>query len=252
MTKQMENPKLRREFPYFDGGNPYIIQIDLAFQEILLNFATMKKIYLIIIICILCLRAAAQTGSFSVDTLSNAVFARMQGKSYPTECSIDRKDLRYLQVLHYDAEGRVKKGELICNKMIADDLLDIFQKLYEAHYPIEQITLIDNYDADDERSMTANNTSCFCYRQITGSKRLSKHSRGMAIDINPLQNPCVQTRKDGSMLVEPLAGRRYVNRNRKYPYKITKGDLCYRLFIEHGFSWGGNWRSKKDYQHFEK
>ena len=212
----------------------------------------MKRIYLIIYLSIVSLGAMAQTEGFSADTLSNAVFARMQGKSYPEGCSIKRSDLRYLQVLHYDAEGKVKKGELVCNKKIADDLLDIFHQLYEAHYPIERMTLVDDYDADDECSMTANNTSCFCYRQITGSKRLSKHSMGMAIDINPLQNPCVTTRKDGSTWVQPKAGRRYVNRNGKYPYKITKGDLCYRLFMEHGFSWGGNWRSTKDYQHFEK
>lgn len=207
---------------------------------------------IILYLCVMSLSCMAQSKEFSVDTLSNEVFLRMLGKSYPTGCSIDRKDLRYLQVLHYDAEGKVKKGELVCNKMIASHLLDIFQKLYEARYPIERITLIDDFDADDERSMTANNTSCFCYRQIAGSKRLSKHSLGMAIDINPLQNPCVQTRKDGTVQLQPLAGQRYVNRKGKYPYKIAKGDLCYRLFIEHGFSWGGNWRSKKDYQHFEK
>lgn len=194
----------------------------------------------------------AQTKGFSADTLSNAVFARMQGKSYPEGCTIKRSDLRYLQVLHYDADGKVHKGELVCNRKIAADLLDIFQKLYEAHYPIERMALVDDYDANDERSMTANNTSCFCYRVVTGSKHLSKHAQGLAIDINPLQNPCVKTRKDGSTWVQPKAGRRYTNRKDKYSYKLEKGDLCYRLFIEHGFSWGGNWRSTKDYQHFEK
>ena len=198
------------------------------------------------------LSCMAQTDDFSIDTLSNEVFLRMQGKSYPEGCSVRRSELRYLQVKHYDAEGKTHKGELVCNKKIATDLLDIFRKLYEAHYPIEKMTLIDNYDADDERSMTANNTSCFCYRKIAGSSRLSKHSLGMAIDINPLQNPCVKKRKDGSLFVQPKAGRKYLNKNGKFPYKITKGDLCYRLFIEHGFSWGGNWRSSKDYQHFEK
>ena len=224
----------------------------MAFQEILRNFATMKKIYLILLICCLSLEMMAQTKGFSADTLSNAVFARMQGKSYPEGCTIKRSDLRYLQVLHYDADGKVHKGELVCNRKIAADLLDIFQKLYEAHYPIERMTLVDDYDANDERSMTANNTSCFCYRVVTGSKHLSKHAQGLAIDINPLQNPCVKTRKDGSAWVQPKAGRKYTNRKNKYPYKLEKGDLCYRLFIEHGFSWGGNWRSTKDYQHFEK
>lgn len=194
----------------------------------------------------------AQKEGFSIDTLSNAVFLRMQGKSYPEGCSVKRTDLRYLLVMHYDAEEKVHRGELVCNKMIAADLLDIFQKLYEARYPIERISLIDDYDADDERSMTANNTSSFCFRKIAGSSRLSKHSQGMAIDINPLLNPCVKKRKDGSLFIQPKAGRKFADRRKAYPYKITKGDLCYRLFLAHGFSWGGNWRSSKDYQHFEK
>lgn len=248
----MDVPKPQGVFPYFVGENPYNTSIDLAFQKILRNFATMKKICLLLLICFLRLDTTAQTKGFSIDTLSNTVFARMQGKSYPEGCTIKRSTLRYLQVLHYDADGKIHRGELVCHQKIAADLLDIFQKLYEAHYPIERMTLVDNYEADDERSMTANNTSCFCYRVVTGSKSLSKHAQGMAIDINPLQNPCVKKRKDGSIWVQPKAGIKYTNRNSKYPYKIEKGDLCYRLFIEHGFSWGGNWRSTKDYQHFEK
>lgn len=214
---------------------------------------SMKRLNNIILyLCVMSLSCMAQSKGFSVDTLSNEVFLRMQGKSYPEGCRVKRSELRYLQVMHYDAEGKEHKGELVCNKKIANDLLDIFQKLHEAHYPIEKMTLIDDYNADDERSMTANNTSCFCYRQIAGSKRLSKHSQGMAIDINPLQNPCIKKRKNGNLFIQPKAGRKFTNRNGMYPYKITKGDLCYRLFIEHGFSWGGNWRSSKDYQHFEK
>ncbi len=197
------------------------------------------------------LSCMAQTKDFAVDTLSNEVFLRMQGKSYPEGCSVRRSELRYLQVKHYDAEGKIHKGELVCNKKIATDLLDIFRKLYEARYPIEKIALIDDYDADDERSMTANNTSCFCFRPISGSKRLSKHAQGLAIDINPLYNPCVKT-KDGKTVVQPAAGKRYADRSKKSPYKLKRGDLCHRLFIEHGFRWGGDWNSLKDYQHFER
>lgn len=212
----------------------------------------MKRLCFIFYMSVLAIDCMAQLDGFSVDTLSNEVFSRMQGKSYAKDCSVKRSDLRYLQVMHYDAEGKVHKGELVCNKQVANDLLDIFQKLYSAHYPIEKMKLIDDFDADDERSMTANNTSCFCYRKVAGSRNLSKHSQGMAIDINPLQNPCVKQRRNGTIQIQPAAGRKYALRRLKFPYKIEKGDLCYRLFIEHGFSWGGNWRSSKDYQHFEK
>ncbi len=161
-------------------------------------------------------------------------------------------DLDTLTVLHVNAEGETCQGVIICNKAIADDLRDIFAELYRQKYPIKSIRPISEYGNDDERSMQANNTSCYCYRAIAGTTRLSKHAQGMAIDINPLYNPCVKQNKDGTLLVQPATGRPYVNRKKSYKYKISKNDLCYRLFISHGFRWGGDWRSKKDYQHFEK
>lgn len=194
----------------------------------------------------------AQKDSFAVDTLTDAVFLRMQGKSYPAGCTIPRSELRHLHLLHYDLEGRVHQGEMVCNRLIAGDLIDIFRKLYEAHYPIERIQMIDDFNADDEQSMRANNTSCFCFRHVAGSKHLSKHAQGLAVDINTLYNPCVKTGKNGKTTIQPATAGKYVNRQRPFPYKITTDDLCYRLFTEHGFKWGGNWRSLKDYQHFEK
>jgi hypothetical protein len=100
--------------------------------------------------------------------------------------------------------------------------------------------------------MQANNTPCYCYRPIAGSTKLSNHARGMAIDVNPLYNPCVRRKKDGTLKVEPATGRPYVDRSKSFKYKITTNDLCYRLFLQHGFRWGGSWRTLKDYQHFEK
>ena len=112
--------------------------------------------------------------------------------------------------------------------------------------------LIDDYGADDARSMAANNTSCFCYRRVAGSTALSKHSRGMAVDVNPLYNPCVYVR---SGRVLPPEGRAYAHgrdRRKDIPGKIDATDLCYRLFVSRGFRWGGAWRILKDYHHFEK
>ena len=99
--------------------------------------------------------------------------------------------------------------------------------------------------------MSDNNTSCFCYRVVSGTQKLSYHARGLAIDINPLYNPYIRHAKDGSRIVEPANGKPYADRSKQFRYKINKGDLCYRLFIKHGFIWGGSWRTVKDYQHFE-
>ena len=209
----------------------------------------MKRI-VCLMLWIASLTVSGQT--FTVDTLSDAVFQRMQGKSYKDGCAVPRSQLRYLRLSHYDGQGRVCVGEVVCNKMIANDLKEIFQELYEHKYPIERMQLIDDYDVDDERSMRANNTSCFNYRPIAGSKKLSKHSQGLAIDINPLYNPCVRRMADGTTSVQPATAGKYVNRNRRQRFMIDRNDLCYRLFVKHGFTWGGSWRSLKDYQHFER
>ena len=205
-------------------------------------------------ICLGCWVSAflIQAQDFSVVPISDSLFAKMQGLSYPKNCTVPRHDLRHVRVLHYDAEGKVHKGELVCNKAIAQDIVDIFRQLYEARYPIEKIRLIDEYDADDEQSMSDNNTSSFCYRNVSGTKKLSKHAMGMAIDINTRYNPYVRKGNDGRQLISPSNGRAYADRSKSYPYKIVKGDLLYRLFIQHGFQWGGNWKTMKDYQHFEK
>ncbi len=195
-----------------------------------------------------------QTGMeqfFYREELTDEVFARMDGVSYPQNAQIGREELCYLRVLHTGFDEKTYIGELVVNQKIADDVLDIMKELYEKRYPIEKMLLIDEYGADDEASMSDNNTSAFNYRTIAGTNRLSKHGQGLAVDINPRYNPCVRT-KNGITTVEPQNGSAYVDRNADFSYKITEGDLCLQLFSEHGFTWGGSWNSVKDYQHFEK
>lgn len=209
----------------------------------------MKPIIITLFFCLLSVYIHAQ--NFCQQEITDSIFARIEGKSFKKDCTTPREDLRYLQVLHYNKEGEVLRGELICHKDIADALLSIFRELYQAKYPIERMVLIDEYDADDEASMRANNTSAFNFRPASGMRRLSKHATGMAIDINPLYNPLVKHR-EGRTRVYPSTATPYIDRTRDFPYKIVKGDLCYRLFKKYGFSWGGDWKSSKDYQHFEK
>jgi hypothetical protein len=189
---------------------------------------------------------------FCSNKISDAIFKRIYKKSYKENCTIPKNDLRYIKVLHYTLNGQIKIGEIVCNKSIANDLVQIFKELFDAHYPIESMILIDNYNADDNNSMEHNNTSCFNFRTMTGSKKLSNHARGCAIDINPRYNPYVKIRVDGSMFVSPKNGKPFADRTKTFSYKIDRKDLCYRLFIQHGFTWGGAWKSHQDYQHFEK
>jgi hypothetical protein len=186
------------------------------------------------------------------EPISDRIFDRMKGKSWKADCTLRRDELRYVRVLHRNFKGENQMGELVVNRKVAQDIVYIFRRLYEAHYPIELMTLIDEYDADDECSMEANNTSCFNFRTVPGRTKLSKHAQGLAIDINTRYNPYVRPGKNGKTEVMPANAKPYVNRSRSFAYKINKGDLLYRLFIQHGFTWGGAWRSSKDYQHFEK
>lgn len=188
---------------------------------------------------------------FSIKAIPDSVFKLMEGNSFKNDSPVKRSDLRYLTCLHATADGYSVVGEMIVATSIAEKVQNILHKLYEAHYPIERMRLIDNYGADDEQSMTANNSSAFNFRYVSGTRTVSKHGRGLAVDINPLYNPCRKTLKSGKVVIEPAAGKAYVDRSAKFDYKIERGDLCYRLFKEAGFRWGGDWRTVKDYQHFE-
>ena len=210
----------------------------------------MRRFLLFSLFCLSVVGMKAQV--FSVQPIPDSVFLRMKGRSWPEGCTVRRADLRYLRLSHFDAEKKEHVGEMVCNKAIANDLLEIFREPYRHKYPIQRIRLIDDYEAEDERSMRDNNTSCFCYRTVSGTTKLSKHATGMAVDINTLYNPYVRTGKDGRRIVEPATATEYVDRRKSFPYKIVKGDLLYRLFLQHGFTWGGSWRTVKDWQHFEK
>ncbi len=188
---------------------------------------------------------------FSME-IDEALLARIDGKSYTPNEHIQLKELSYLRMLCYGMDGNTYVGEMIVNQQIKAEILAIFQELYENQYPVERMTLVDNYNADDEASMQDNNTSAFNYRTISGSNKLSNHSYGMAVDLNPKYNPYVKTASDGSTICQPADSLEYADRSKEFAYKIDENDLAYRLFTQAGFTWGGSWNSVKDYQHFEK
>lgn len=203
-------------------------------------------------------RAYAKTvykEGFCYTKITKDIKKRINGISYHKNRYVKYKDLRYVTVKYYNYKGKVKTGELIVNKLIAQDIVEIFYELYEMKYPVRRMKLVDEYDASDDKSMAADNTSSFNYRIIAGSKNsLSMHALGLAIDINPKINPCV----GGARGIVPPNGKVYAERNvnkckGKYAANmIHKGDAVYNIFKKHGFSWGGEWNNMKDYQHFYK
>lgn len=188
---------------------------------------------------------------FFYQPITEDVKERIYGLSYKENCTVPYEELSYVGVLYMDFQGETQTGELICNKGIAKDLAEIFKELYENQYPIDKIRLVDEYNADDDLSCLDNNTSCFNFRVVGGTNSLSKHALGLAIDINPFYNPYV-TYPNGVERISPPGSEPYGDRSADFPYKIDYDDLCYQLFTSHGFTWGGDWKSLKDYQHFQK
>lgn len=191
--------------------------------------------------------------SFWYGKPTEALKARVIGMSYPEDpkdAPVRLDDLRYVHILYVDFDGEEHEGELLVHKKVADDVIEIFEALYDARYPLRSVRLVDDYGEpfDDNLSMAADNTSAFCCRKVTGSKKFSRHSYGAAIDINPVENPYI--RPDGSFA--PPESEPYLNRRDVRPGMITEDDLCYQLFTAHGWSWGGHFKGEKDYQHFSK
>lgn len=192
-------------------------------------------------------QVSAKEPVFSISFIPQSIRENMIGKSMPASgAKVGFDDLRYLRLSYVNFDGEDCVGEMICNKIIADDVMEIFKALYEARYQIATMRLIDEFNGSDDESMAADNTSSFNYRVIAGSKNLSRHAYGLAIDINPVENPYVNSKNETS----PPAAVDYIDRNSGRPHMIDKNDLCYKLFIKKGFTWGGDW-SHPDYQHFQ-
>ncbi len=151
--------------------------------------------------------------------------------------------LELVTVNYYGFDRKLHQGQIIVNKEIANDIVEIFKVIEETKFPVEKVVPIVEYNWSDEKSMNDNNTSSFNYRFISGSRILSMHANGLAIDINPKQNPYV---KNGTSIP---AGSEYKLKNMG---TIEPDSQIVKAFKEKGWTWGGDWKSLKDYQHFQK
>jgi len=178
---------------------------------------------------------------------SNIALAEALRKFAPPEFK-DKQ--RILDVLYYSFDGRIHKGQLVVDQRLVSDIRQVFQVALEDKFPINSVIPIshDRFHKhgewnNDDQSMLANNTSAFNYRKVTGGKKLSMHSYGFAIDINPIQNPYIK----GDILLPE--GAVY---DPAKPGTLTRDCPVVKAFISLGWTWGGDWKSLKDYQHFEK
>ncbi|MBK7499292.1 MAG: M15 family metallopeptidase [Ignavibacteriales bacterium] len=153
------------------------------------------------------------------------------------------KQLTLISVEYYSFDDRLHKGQLVVNKKAAKDIEEIFNFIKESKFPIDKVIPAVKFNWDDDASMNDNNTVAFNYRKVKGSKVLSAHSYGMAIDINPLQNPHIKGK-----VIQPDKGKYNVNASGT----IIRDSKLVKEFVKRGWQWGGRWKSSKDYQHFEK
>ena len=150
-----------------------------------------------------------------------------------------------MRLRHWDFRGRSRVGVLVVDATVAGRVVSVFRRLYAARFPVRRMLGVEVYRGSDDRSMRADNTSAFNCRFVGGTRRWSEHAYGRAIDLNPVENPYVH-----GGLVEPPAGRAYLDRSSGQAGMATHSSVVVRAFDSVGWHWGGRWRSSKDYQHF--
>ena len=178
-------------------------------------------------------------------------------------CPIGMERLRLVKFSYRDFSDNEREGEIVVLDAVAERVAHIFRVLYQHHFPIAQAKTIEHYQGSDKRSMAANNTSAFNFRPIAGKTLLSVHSYGVAIDVNPVQNPCIEQQtvshpEEIYLPVQPAEGQAYLNRTKLRLGMVEKeldevsGLNVVKVFVQNGFYvWGGNWDNPIDWQHFQ-
>ena len=162
-------------------------------------------------------------------------------------CPVAPAGLRRLRVSYWGFDRRAHTGTLVVNERAVRPLVRVFARLYAARFPLRRMRSIEAYGGNDERSLDADNTAAFnCrYAIAPGPKRWSMHAYGLAIDLNPVENPYLESGR-----VHPRAGRAYLDRSRVRRGMAVRGGLLVRAFAAAGWGWGGRWTGSPDYQHF--
>ncbi|MGH3984262.1 MAG: M15 family metallopeptidase, partial [Pseudonocardiaceae bacterium] len=178
----------------------------------------------------------------TINPVPPEVLARSTWK--PT-CPVRAEQLRYLTMSFHGFDGRVHTGEMVVNADVAEAVVGIFQRLFAAGFPIEEMRVTAAPELDLPPTGDGNNTSAFVCRQIRGQVRWSAHSYGLAIDLNPFHNPYIL----GDLVVPELASA-YLDREWQRPGMVLRGDPAMTAFEAAGWTWGGWWSAPVDFMHF--
>lgn len=177
-----------------------------------------------------------------VGTAPAEVIAR---STWKPGCPVQSSDLDWVRLTFLGFDGKRHTGELLTNKSASADLLQVFERLWDARYPIEEMRITRADELDAPPTGDGNNTGSFACRPAVGQRVFSQHAYGLAIDVNPFQNPYVK-----GDLVLPELSSAYLDRSNVRPGMIRGDDPVVRAFAAIGWEWGGAWRSLLDIQHF--
>jgi len=184
------------------------------------------------------------TKAIKLDTIIDSDLKKIKVRSDLKNFNSIYKELSLINVYYLGYDSLVHRGQLVCHKSVVNELKEIFIELYKIKFPIESVRPISLFEWNDEISMSSNNTSCFNYRTVSNSNKLSEHSKGLAIDLNPKYNPYISSKG----VISPKNGE-YNNKNIG---TIIVDSKVISIFKDKGWKWGGNWKRSKDYQHFSK
>ncbi len=183
----------------------------------------------------------------AVSDLDDGVFARMHGCSWRDDPRCPRRDeLALVTLRHVTMDGGADDGALVVARALAGEVVVLFARLYAIGFPLARVEPVDAHGADDDRSMAADNTSAFNFRTIAGTDILSQHALGVAIDLNPVENPMIWP---GGARFVPPGGAAFLDRTRVRPGMIVRPGPVTAIFDELGWEWGGDWRHVADLHH---
>ncbi|MEV4620632.1 M15 family metallopeptidase [Asanoa sp. NPDC049573] len=177
---------------------------------------------------------------------SKAVPASVLARSSWTKsCPVSAADLRYVTVGFRGFDGAAHTGELLVNKRAADGLISVFRQLFAANFPIERMHISSAAELNAPPTGDGNTTEAFACRPVRGQTSWSQHAYGLAVDVNPFQNPY----KKGKVVLPELATA-YLDRGKAWPGIVKPKGPVVRAFASIGWQWGGDYQSLKDYMHF--
>jgi hypothetical protein len=180
----------------------------------------------------------------TIRPIGPAVRARM-GTTWKPGCPVGLADLRDVTVSFRGFDGRPHTGELVVNRRVAAAVVSVFARLYRARFPIEEMRLVTTADLEAHPTGDGNNTAAFVCRPARGQSRWSAHAYGLAVDVDPFQNPY----RRGDLVLPELASA-YLDRADRRPGMIYPGDVVTTAFAAIGWTWGGTFRTPKDLMHF--